>query len=150
MNPQEIELILAPSEEDAPPFSTEFQSELRGYARKVNAPQQRSFAMDSIGAVGGPIGEFIFSQTGAVLAAISAVGVAWVTGRAGRKLRVKFKDIEIEARNAKEVESMLNLIRDFEAKSESLQEKLERFDPTVHGGESMSGAPVGNEIFWKP
>ena len=73
--------------------------------------------MDSLGGGGGggggPIGEFIFNHADALITAISSVGVAWLTRRAGRKLRLKFDGVEIEAKNTREVADMLDQVREF-------------------------------------
>jgi len=39
------------------------------------------------------------------------------------------------------------LLRPLVAQRETLAQKLARFDPALHGGEVMSGGPVGKERF---
>lgn len=38
------------------------------------------------------------------------------------------------------------LLRPLKVPRESLEQKLARFDPALHGGETMTGASVGSEI----
>ena len=110
---KEIELRLVRAKDDAPPFSSEYQAELGRFASQAHASSQRAFVVDSIVGGGGPLGEFIFNHADLLITALSNVGVAWLTARAGRKLRLKFDDIVIEAANAQEVADMLNQVREF-------------------------------------
>ena len=118
MIPAGMELILVRAKDDAPPFSAEYQAELRQFSSQARASSQRAFAMDSVVGVGGPLGEFIFNHGEALITALSSVGVAWLTARAGRKLRLKFDGIEIEANNAQEVTDMLQQVREFRDRQE--------------------------------
>ena len=67
--------------------------------------------MDSVVGGGGPLGEFIFNHAEVLITALSAAGVAWLNGRSGRKLRIKYRDVEIEANTTKEVEVMVQQVR---------------------------------------
>lgn len=113
-----FELILVRAKDDAPPFSIEYQAELGKFASQAHASRQRAFAMDSVVGGGGPLGEFIFNHGEALITALSSVGVAWLTARAGRKLRLKFDGIEIEASNAQEVTTMLHEVSEFRDRQE--------------------------------
>lgn len=106
----ELHLIRAPA--DAPPFSEEYQAELNLYSRQLGPHSQVGFAMDAVGAVGGGLGEFIFANGPALLTGAAAVAGAYVTGRAGRKVKLKFGSVEIEARNPEEVAALLKLARE--------------------------------------
>ena len=68
--------------------------------------------MDAVEGGGGYTGEIV-----ALLQAVSPVltGLlgAWLQSRAGRKLRLKFDDIEVEANNAQEIANMLQQVREF-------------------------------------
>ena len=108
-----FELILVRAKDDAPPFSAQYQTELGRFSSQAHASSQRGLAMDSVTGGGGPIGEFIFNHAEALITAISSVGVAWLTAQAGRKLRLKFDGIEIEAKNTQEVADMLDQVREF-------------------------------------
>jgi hypothetical protein len=78
-------LELIRSKDDAPLFSAEYQSELRQFSAKANASAQRGFAMDSVDAVGGALGEFIYNHGEALITALTSVVVTWLTCRSGRK-----------------------------------------------------------------
>lgn len=113
MQINKIELILVPAQDDAPLFSAEYQAELQQFASKAHPSSQRVFAMDSATGGGGPIGEFIFNNASTLIKAVSTVGVAWLTTRFGRKLRLRFDDIEIEANSLNEVKDMLAQVNKF-------------------------------------
>jgi hypothetical protein len=114
MHSDEFHLILVPSKDDAPPFSTEYQSELGQFSRQAHASSQRCFVMDSVDGGGGPLGEFIFNHASELITDLTALGAAWLNGRSGRKLRLKFGDVEIEANNQKEIDAMLKQVRAFQ------------------------------------
>ena len=59
---------------------------------------------DSPGTVGGLTGEFLIPAAQIVFPALSVIVVAWVTSRAGRKLRLKVGDIELEASTQAEID----------------------------------------------
>ncbi|MFP3558168.1 hypothetical protein SB861_47015 [Paraburkholderia sp. SIMBA_049] len=111
MQGEKFELSLVRAADDAPPFSTEYQAELRQFSSQANASSQRAFAMDGVGGGGGPIGEFIFNNSTALITALSTVALGWIKVRAGRMLRLKVGDVRIEARNVKELEAMVEQAR---------------------------------------
>ena len=113
MRTNEIELILVRAQDDAPLFSAEYQTELRQFASQAHSSSQRCFTMDSATGGGGSIGEFIFNNAPALITAVSTLGVTWLTARFGRKLRLRFDGIEIEANNLQEVEAMLAQVSQF-------------------------------------
>jgi hypothetical protein len=45
--------------------------------------------------------------------------VAWLQGRAGRKVRLKFGDIEVEGRTSEDLKRLLELIDEHKAKPSS-------------------------------
>jgi hypothetical protein len=115
MRTQGVELILVRATDDAPLFSTEYQAELNQFASHARASSTRVRLMAA--AVGGDqaglLGEFLFNHADLLITALSNVGVAWLTARAGRKLRLKFDGIEVEANNAQEATDMLQQVREF-------------------------------------
>ena len=108
---EEIELVLVPSPDDAPPFSTEYQTELREFAQRAGARSQRAFAMDSIIGGGGPLGEFIFDNAGKLLTALTAVCGIWIKARYGRKIKLKVGNVVLEANTAQEIESLITQVK---------------------------------------
>ncbi|SDN00205.1 hypothetical protein SAMN05216360_10531 [Methylobacterium phyllostachyos] len=65
-------------------------------------------AFDSVDAVGFALPEYIIPLAQAVGPTLGVILVAWLQGRAGRKVRLKVGDVEAEARTADEVERLLN------------------------------------------
>ena len=60
------------------------------------------------------VGEFIVPLAQVVgTLGVGGILVAWLQGRAGRKVRLKVGDIEAEARTAEEVEKLLLLAKQF-------------------------------------
>jgi hypothetical protein len=115
MRSGEFELILVCSKDDAPPFSDEYQEELGNFSRQAHASSQICFAMDGVDGGGGPLGDFIFNNSGALITALTTIGVAWLHARYGRKLKLKYIDpkngpVEIEANTLKEVEAMVKQV----------------------------------------
>ena len=107
MRSSEFELILVPSKDDAPPFSDEYQEELGQFSLHAHASSQMCFAMDSVDGGGGPLGDFIFTNADALIAALTTLGGIYLKGRFGRKLRLKIGEVEIEANTIDEVKTMV-------------------------------------------
>jgi hypothetical protein len=115
MNPGQFELILVQAKDDLPPFSAEYQKELRQFSTNAHASSQQGFAMDSMLGGGGPIGDFTFNDAVTLIKALTPFAVAWVTARYGRKLKLKYRDpqngeVQIEANTLAEVEAMVKIV----------------------------------------
>jgi hypothetical protein len=111
-NAQEIEIRLKRAPDDPAERDFAFQSELRAFSATLHSAgirySQRAMAFDSSAAVGYPLAEFIIKELGpAAIGVIDAAVGAWVSGRSGRKVRLKVGDIEAEARTIDEVERLL-------------------------------------------
>jgi hypothetical protein len=124
MRSDELHLTLVPSKDDAPQFSAEYQSELRSFSCQAHASSQKHRTGDSIGGGGVAIGEFIFNHAPELITALTALGAGWLNGRSGRKLRLKFSNIEIEANNQKEIDAMLKKIRAFQDEQSKSDQEL--------------------------
>jgi hypothetical protein len=109
----EFLLTLVRSNDDPPKFSAEYQAELRQFSSQAKPSSQRASTRDSVGEVGGLIGEFIFNNANALIAALSYLGTEWLKVRFGRKLSLKFDGIEIVANNPEDIEEMLKQVRRF-------------------------------------
>ena len=107
---EEIELVLVPSPSDAPPFSAEYQTELREFAKQAGARSQRAFAMDSAAGGGGPLGEFIFDNAGKVIAALTTICITWIKTKYGRKLKLKVGKIVVEANTPEEIKFLVEQV----------------------------------------
>jgi hypothetical protein len=105
--PQKMELLLVRAPNDAPLFSEEYQAELREFSSQAGSSSQTAFAMDSIDAVGGPIGEFIYDNAGKLITALTTICVVWIKARNGRKLKLKIGDLQLEANSEKQMESLV-------------------------------------------
>jgi hypothetical protein len=112
MSSENFELILVRSPDDAPPFGAEYQEELRKFANEAQASSQRAFAMDSVLGGGGPIGEFAYHAAAALalINALKTICVSWLKARTGRKLRLKYGKVSIEATSIEEIEAMVKLV----------------------------------------
>jgi hypothetical protein len=117
-----IEIVLGRAPEDAPERDPKIQEEFRAFSSSLHDAgitfSQRAIAFDSADALGYPIGQFAIqlAQTGVPAALAAGVG-AWLHARYGRKVRVKFDNIEVEARTPEEVEKVLNRVAEFRKRS---------------------------------
>lgn len=107
-----LEINLVPEDSDAEMWSSEYQSVLNEFSRVTKPTTQRAMAMDSIDATGWPLGEYAFKLAGIMIPTITAGVVAYISGRAGRKVKIKFADIEIEASSIEQVEAALQLVEE--------------------------------------
>jgi hypothetical protein len=96
-----LRLTLLRSENDAVSFSPTYQAELRQFFQLVRADGTRlsavALTMDSVGAGGGFMGEFVIPLAQVIGPVLGGAAVAWLQGRAGRRSRLKVGDIEAEA-----------------------------------------------------
>jgi ribosome modulation factor len=94
-------VILKPADDEPPLLSTEYQTEfieLKKMLHENGVEAEAPFiVMDSVGGGGGYIGELLIPIAQVAGPIVAASLVAWLQGRAARKVRVRFGDIEIEA-----------------------------------------------------
>ncbi|CAE6827181.1 hypothetical protein [Paraburkholderia haematera] len=106
-----LRLTLVRSEDDQAAFSPGYQAELRQFYHLVRADGTRvsavAFTMDTVGASGGLVGEFVIPLAQVIGPVLGSAAVAWLQGRAGRKLRLKVGDIEVEANTQAEFDALL-------------------------------------------
>lgn len=104
----ELSLRLTQAPDDLARFGTEYQAELRHFMSQLNAANvdasPRIAFCDSPGSVGGMAGEFLIPAAQIIVPAVSVAVVAWISGRAGRKLRLKVGDVELEASTQKDID----------------------------------------------
>ena len=115
-NPGKVRFYLVSAPDEPPRYSAEGQSGIRSVVtalRDSQIPADASFmTMDAVDAVGGYTGEIALLLQ-AVSPVLTGILGAWLQSRAGRKLRLKFDDIETEANNAQEVSDMLQQVHQF-------------------------------------
>lgn len=107
----ELSLRLTQAPDDLARFGTEYQAELRLFKSQLSAANvdasPRIAMFDSPGTVGGMTGEFLIPVAQVIVPALSVAAVAWMNGRAGRKLRLKVGDIELEASTQEGIDLLL-------------------------------------------
>lgn len=82
----------------------------------------RVLVRKALGASSSSLGEFLIPVAQVAIPALGVVLVAWLQGRAGRKVRIKIGDVEAEARTAEEVETLLQRAQEFKASVERKDE----------------------------
>ena len=106
-----MRLTLVRAENDAASFSPAYQGELRQFYQLVRADGIRisaiTFTLDSVGASGGLVGEFVIPLAQVIGPMLGGAAVAWLQGRAGRKLRLKVGDVDVEAHTPEEIMRLL-------------------------------------------
>ncbi len=116
----ELEIELGSAPDDPPPNDPGFQQELATFGGALRAAgiaySQRAIAFDSVEAHGYHLAEFAIQHLGPpAIGIITAAVTGWFAGRAGRKARLKFGDVEAEARTSEEVEQLLKSAAAFRA-----------------------------------
>lgn len=110
---ERIHIVLLASHEDPVVSDPAYQQELRTFSAPLHEAgvkfTQRGIAFDSAQAMGYPLGEYFISLAGIVGPIVGVALGAWINGRAGRKVKLKVGDIEIEANSQEEVEALLNM-----------------------------------------
>ncbi|WEY42049.1 hypothetical protein [Paraburkholderia sp. SUR17] len=104
-----------------------FQAELRTFSGTLRSAgvsfSQRAMTFDAVDATGYALAEYAIKELGP--AAIGVIGTAvgaWISGRSGRKVRLKVGDIEVEARTVEEVDQLLlraQAVQDEQSKSQN-------------------------------
>jgi hypothetical protein len=113
MGNHDLEMFLLRASDDPHQFSDEIQAELSGIHDSL---RKRGVSVSSVAAHPAgdtDIGQFLITLGPPAIAAIAAVAGAWVQARFGRKVRLKFGDIEAEARTPGEIEELLNRVSAF-------------------------------------
>ena len=120
-NPGKVRFYLLNAQDEPPKYSEEGQSGIRSVVTALRDNQIQADAsfmtMDAVDAVGGYTGEIALLLQ-AVSPVLTGILGAWLQSRAGRKLRLKFDDIEIEANNPQEVTDLLQQVQEFRDRTE--------------------------------
>lgn len=103
---------LLPSAGDGELFTPDCQAGVRAFFQQLRdtgvIAHPAAFTMDCAGASGCLVGEFVLPFAQIAGPAIGVAVAAWFQGRAGRKLRLKVGDIEVEATTMQELEQLLD------------------------------------------
>jgi hypothetical protein len=113
MNDDGLEMFLLRAPDDPHQFSDEIQAELFEIHESL---RKRGVGVSSVGfhpAGDTHVGQYLITLGPPVIAAIAAVAGAWVQARFGRKVRLKFGDVEAEARTPEEIEELLKRVSAF-------------------------------------
>lgn len=108
----ELKVQLIRAFDDADLFSRDYQEVLHEFSRLTKPTSQRALVMDAFDAGGGSLGEYAFKIAVIVVPTITAAAVAYISGRMGRKVKIKFADVEVEATSIEQVEAALKLIEE--------------------------------------
>ncbi|MFU0840531.1 MAG: AhpC-TSA domain-containing protein [Pseudomonas fragi] len=111
---QRLQVSLLRAPDDSAVFGKDYQAELRQFKQHMEAA---GFAVsptlaffDSPGTDGGLTGQFLLSWAPtavSILSTVSVVAVTWMNGKAGRKLRLKVGDVELEANSQAEIDHLV-------------------------------------------
>jgi len=108
----DLHLTLLPSNNDGPLFSrkrqqaiTRFYVEARADGSRINPA---NFVLDTAGLQGGFSGEFVVSLGQLAGPALGAAARAWLNGRAGRRISLRIRETDVEARDQEEFDRFLN------------------------------------------
>lgn len=120
-NPEKVKIHLVSAPDEPPTFSVQGQQNLQGViaALKANEIEAETpvMALDSADAVGGYTGQITVLIQALAPALAVAVG-AWLQSKAGRKVRIKDGDIEVEAATVEDVTKLHKQILTARAKRE--------------------------------
>ena len=96
-----VTIRLVPEADEPPVFSHDFQAEFRSLKTSLSQDGVEAeapfMALDSADAVSGYTGELLIPFIQFVGPVVGVVVGAWLQSKAGRKVRIKIGDVEIEA-----------------------------------------------------
>lgn len=111
----QLRLLRAP--DDSAAFGESYQAELRQFKQHLEtagfAVSPTFAAFDSPGAGKALTGQFLISWAPTVVSILGTVGMvamAWLSGRAGRQLRLKVGDVELEAHSKADIERLVEQV----------------------------------------
>jgi len=111
-----LRLVAAP--DDLPLSNPEYQTELRDFYKQLKSQgmevSARYYVHDALRGGGGLSGEFtlIITTLAPVITGGAAIAGAWLHARYGRKLHIKFDDVEVEAPTMKDLKEALQLVEE--------------------------------------
>jgi len=110
---RELSVILVPSPDDPPKPSKEYQAELSAFAQSMRSQgidfSSRAVMMESASGGGFTLGEFLVVVK-TISPVLTALVGAWLHAKFGRKVKLKYKDIQVEAATVEDVERLIKLV----------------------------------------
>ena len=115
-----VELQLGPGDDhrDEPSSQAAFERAYNNLKSSIQV-SPRVLVRKAAGASSSLVGEFLVPLAQAFGPTLGVVLVAWLQGRAGRKVRIKVGDVEAEARTAEEVERLMLRAQEFKEQIEN-------------------------------
>ncbi|WP_051888583.1 hypothetical protein [Caballeronia sordidicola] len=111
--PDTLRLTLVRAPDDEASFSPGYQAELRQFYSLARAEGGKisavTFTTDKPDGGDGFVGEFLVPFASIAGSTLGAAASAWLQGRAGRTLRLKMGDTEVEANCPSELYGLLSL-----------------------------------------
>jgi hypothetical protein len=111
-----MEIAFLPAPDEGSLYQETVQRDLNAATSQLTGPgiSHRRFTQDSIDVVTINLGEVIIKLGIGVITGVASVAAAWLHARAGRKLRIKIGDIEVEAGTPKELKGLLETVQKVE------------------------------------
>jgi hypothetical protein len=110
-------LSLIPAPDDPKRPAREYQSELHEFYNSLRAAAIEASARmrfrDATGAGASFLGDFLIPLAQAVGPTLGVILMAWLKGRSGRRVRLKFDGVEAEGRTPEDVETLLKRAAEF-------------------------------------
>jgi hypothetical protein len=110
MDLDQIELTLLPAPNDPERGCYEIQAKLLGIRENLRKHGVGAISVGAHPAGDTHMGQFIITLGPAAIEAIAAVAGTWVQTRLGRRIRLKFDDVEVEVRTTHEIDALLKRV----------------------------------------
>jgi hypothetical protein len=110
MDLDQVELTLLPAPDDPERVCYEIQAKLLGIRENLRKHRLGAISVGTHPAGDTHMGQFIITLGPAAIEAIAAVAGAWVQTRLGRRIRLKFDDVEVEVRTTHEIDALLKRV----------------------------------------
>lgn len=112
-----MRLWLVPAADDPSAYDREYQRGLAEFYASLQARaikvSPRMFFRDAVGGGVSFVGDFVIPLAQVIGPTLGVVLVAWLQGRSGRKVRLKFGDVDAEGGTLEEVEALLKRAAEF-------------------------------------
>jgi hypothetical protein len=110
MDIDQVELTLLPGPDDPKRVCYEIQAKLLGIRENLRKHGVGAIHVGAHPAGDTHMGQFIITLGPAATEAIAAVAGAWVQTRLGRRIRLKFDEVEVEVRTTHEMDALLKRV----------------------------------------